>query len=395
MFWGDGSYTGNLYVDNVQISNSAPLNPPTTYALPRTPLLSSGFEDGFNSWTATHGGVSVVTSPVYSGNYSMKCSDPWGSQAIESIGTQSHTYTEAEFYFDHNVAGSQALIAYLNGNGDPSVAMGISVQSGRLFVFVQDILPSYSYSQYELTGVTPSNWYKFALDASSTSAAIYVNSQKLTSISQTNIPATASVSVGLFYGNGRYTGNLYVDNVQISTSSTWSQTFVGPGNISFGNSVVQSSDGGYAIAGSTYSTIPYYPGSSPSDVYLVKTDWSGNMLWNKTYGVIGGMFATWEWGSSVVQLSDGGYAIAGTTGGYREDYNTFYLVKTDSAGNMQWSKTIGGLGGYEYQYYGSSVVQSSDGGYAIAGFTSPKLYGGVYDVYLVKIDVNGIDVNGN
>ena len=85
MFWGDGAYTGNLYIDDVQIGTSAPQ--PTSAS-----VFSSGFEDGFNSWTSTYGGVSVVSSPVYSGNYSMKCSDPWGSQA-----TKSHWDAERDF----------------------------------------------------------------------------------------------------------------------------------------------------------------------------------------------------------------------------------------------------------------------------------------------------------
>ena len=79
------------------------------------------------------------------------------------------------------------------------------------------MLPSYSYSQYELTGFTSGTWVKFALDVSATSAAIYMYNQKLTSISQTNIPVTASVGVGMFWTDGNYKGNLYIDNVQIGT----------------------------------------------------------------------------------------------------------------------------------------------------------------------------------
>ena len=210
MFWGDGSYKGNLYIDSVQIGDCAPK--PVSAS-----VFASGFEDGFNSWNKTYGGALVVSSPVYSGNYSMKCSGPMGSLATKSIGKQSGTLTEAEFYFDGNIAGSQTLIAYFNANGDPSVSMGISVQSGRVFAFVQSILPSYSYSQYELTGFTSGTWVKFALGVSATSATIYMYNQKLTSISQTAIPVTASVGVGMFWGDGSYKGNLYIDNVQIGT----------------------------------------------------------------------------------------------------------------------------------------------------------------------------------
>ena len=184
-----------------------------------TSVFSSGFEDGFNSWTSASGGVSVVSSPIYSGSYAMRCSDPWGSQATESIGTQSEAYTEAEFNFDHNFAGSQTLIAYFNGNGNPSAIMGLSVQSGKVYLFVEAMLPSYQYAQYPLTGVTPGTWYNFALDVSASSATIYLNDQKLTSVSQTNIPATATVKIGMFWGDGAYSGNLYIDNVQISGSS--------------------------------------------------------------------------------------------------------------------------------------------------------------------------------
>ena len=177
--------------------------------------FSNGFEDGFNSWTATQGGASIATSPVHSGNYSMKCSNPWGSQATKSIAAQSKTYAEAQFYFSQDFAGSQSLIAFFDANGNPTVEMGLSVQSGKLFAYLQTNLPSYSYSQYPLLGLLPETWYKFALDASETSATIYLDGQQLADTSLPNIPATASVGVGMFWGDGSYKGNLYIDSVQI------------------------------------------------------------------------------------------------------------------------------------------------------------------------------------
>jgi hypothetical protein len=85
----------------------------------------------------------------------------------------------------------------------------------------------------------------------------------------------------------------------------WTQTY-GGGNTEYGNSVVQTSDGGYAIAGSTHSFT-----AEGSDVYLVKTDASENLLWHKRYGGTGN-----DDGESLVQASDGGYAIAGETTSY-------------------------------------------------------------------------------
>ena len=89
-------------------------------------IFSDGFEDGFNSWTATHGGASIATSPVHSGNYAMKCSNPWGSQATKTMPAQGKTYAEAQFYFSQDFAGSQSLIAFFDKNGKPTVEMGLS-----------------------------------------------------------------------------------------------------------------------------------------------------------------------------------------------------------------------------------------------------------------------------
>jgi hypothetical protein len=153
----------------------------------------------------------------------------------------------------------------------------------------------------------------------------------------------------------------------------WSQTYGGSGD-DFAYSVVQTSDGGYALAGYTDSS-----GQGGFDVYLVKTDSAGNQNWTQTYGGSGDDFAY-----SVVQTSDGGYALAGYTDSFGAGYYDFYLVKTNSAGNEQWYKTYGGPGDDEAR----SLIQTSDGGYALAGFTD-SFGGGGYKFYLVKTDSTG------
>jgi hypothetical protein len=156
-------------------------------------------------------------------------------------------------------------------------------------------------------------------------------------------------------------------------TSGFSQTY-GGANSDYGYSVVATSDGGYAVAGYTYSY-----GAGNSDFWLVKTDASGTAIWNQTYGGTGS-----EWGSSLIQTSDGGYAVAGSTLSFGAGSSDVWLVKTDSIGNMQWNQTYGGTD-FDYGY---SVVQTSDGGYAIAGFT--ESYGfGLDDFWLIKTASDG------
>ena len=137
--------------------------------------------------------------------------------------------------------------------------------------------------------------------------------------------------------------------------------------------LVQTADSGYALAG--YTTSP----TLDRDFWLVKTDASGNMQWNKTYGG-----DNYDDAHSLVETSDGGYAIAGMTKSYGAGNWDFWLVKTDSAGNVEWNQTYGGGGNDEAW----SIVETGDRGYAIVGHT--ESYGaGSADFWLVKTDSAG------
>ncbi|MFH1009998.1 MAG: T9SS type A sorting domain-containing protein [bacterium] len=152
--------------------------------------------------------------------------------------------------------------------------------------------------------------------------------------------------------------------------SLWSRTFGGASNEQC-RSFQQTSEGGYILAGYTYSF-----GSGLTDFYLVCTDANGNQLWSRTFGTGG-----YEECESVQQTSDGGYILGGLTGVSSWD---FWLVKTNANGDSVWSRTFGGSGGDQCE----SVQQTSDGGYILGGMTT-SFGAGVGDVWLVKTDANG------
>jgi hypothetical protein len=138
-------------------------------------------------------------------------------------------------------------------------------------------------------------------------------------------------------------------------------------------SVIQTSDGGYALVGWTYSY-----GAGSCDFWLVKTDSTGSLQWNKTYGGTNVDNAL-----SLIRTSDNGYVLIGETLSFGAGNYDFWLVRTDPVGNMQWGKTYGGANSDS----GYSVVQTVDGGYAIAGRTNS--FGSNYDFWLVKTDLLG------
>jgi hypothetical protein len=165
--------------------------------------------------------------------------------------------------------------------------------------------------------------------------------------------------------------------VSVDAALMWSQTYGGAG-YDFPYALVAASDGGYAIAGVTNSF-----GAGGLDFWLVKTDAFGHMEWNKTFGGTGD-----EGASSMVATSDGGYAIAGSTFSYDTLDRDFWLVKTDASGNMEWNKTYGGTASDGL----ASMVATSDGGFAMTGLTysfGAHVGTGWGDIWLIKTDSAG------
>ena len=148
----------------------------------------------------------------------------------------------------------------------------------------------------------------------------------------------------------------------------WDRTYGGSDNDIL-KSATKTGDGGYAMVGETYSF-----GAGNADFWLVKTDSAGNMEWDRAYGG-----TDWDCAYSVIQTVGGGYAVAGGAYSFGAGETDFWLVKTDGNGNVELNQTYGGT---EWDC-AWSVIQTSDGGYAIAGHTG-SFGAGSTDFWLIK-----------
>ncbi|NQS97470.1 MAG: hypothetical protein HQ591_03365 [candidate division Zixibacteria bacterium] len=138
------------------------------------------------------------------------------------------------------------------------------------------------------------------------------------------------------------------------------------------HSVIQNSEGDYLITGGSEVEAPNY-----WDAYIMKTDVFGDTIWIKYYG---GTF--YEYANFIRETIDGGYFIGGITGSYGAGNFDIYLVRTDASGDTLWTKTYGG----EESDYGESVDVTDDGGFVIAGMTNSF---GNHNFYLIRTDSSG------
>lgn len=174
------------------------------------------------------------------------------------------------------------------------------------------------------------------------------------------------------FGAGAY--DVYLVKVNESGEIVWERTF-GGSSWDFGYSVIECADGGFLIVGSTESF-----GAGNRDVYIIKTNANGDTVWTRTYGGIKG-----EEAKSVVHSNDGCYIITGYTSSVGLGCDDVYLLKVNANGDTLWTKTYG----WTEQDVGCSVQQTSDGGYIIAGYTNSFGGGYYFDACLFKTDADG------
>ncbi|MBT9144979.1 MAG: hypothetical protein DDT42_00840 [candidate division WS2 bacterium] len=174
--------------------------------------------------------------------------------------------------------------------------------------------------------------------------------------------------------------DVYILRLDSKGDLLWEKTFGGKSSVN-AYSIQQTTDGGYIVAGSTTSS-----STGMADVYILRLDANGILLWEKTYGRL-----DWaETAYSIQQTTDGGYILVGCAEGRFEfplDRDVdIYILKLNYMGDLFWEKIIGNIDSDEYAY---SIQQTTDGGYIVAGSTTSSSTG-MADVYILRLDANGI-----
>lgn len=166
----------------------------------------------------------------------------------------------------------------------------------------------------------------------------------------------------------------------IGSDIVWHTTFGGI-NGDYGSDIVECQDGGYAIIGGTMSA-----GAGETDAIIVRTDVDGNELWNQTYGSEGSDSAL-----AIVECSTGGFAFTGYSRNGTWGRHNLWLVRTDASGDVLWERLYGGVDNDQ----GFALIEVSTGGFAVVGIT--RSFGSVdpltmirtFDIWLLRIDPQG------
>jgi gliding motility-associated-like protein len=198
--------------------------------------------------------------------------------------------------------------------------------------------------------------------------------------------------------SSRGADDYWIVKLDANRNVIWDKTFGGTGMDRL-TSIIQTDDGGYLLGGSSDSNISGEKTENSRgslDMWIIKTDSSGNIMWQKTFGG-----SSSDWVQSMVKTPDGGYLLAGSSHSNISGDKTqnsrgagdYWVLKIDSLGAIVWQKTIGGNNGD----YAKSIIATSDGNYLIAGDSFSTISGektenkinNSDDAWLLKLNKDG------
>ncbi len=189
----------------------------------------------------------------------------------------------------------------------------------------------------------------------------------------TEIPGGGFAVAGITGSFGAGSSDVYLLKTDASGQLLWSHTY-GTAQADEGRAVQVTPDGGFIVAGSAWSA-----GGSWSDALMIRTNSLGDTLWMRTYGG-----PDQDWINAVALTRDGGFIAAGQSWLPQAANPDVYLLKVGIDGGQQWSRLLSGPGADE----ANAILQTSDGGFFAAGYTAPT-GSSTTDVFTVKTDSTG------
>jgi hypothetical protein len=180
------------------------------------------------------------------------------------------------------------------------------------------------------------------------------------------------------YGSGR--NDVWLIKTDSKGNEEWNMTYGGEEH-DYGYSVLQCTDGGFIVVGKTESFTQRY---DDEDLYIIKTDDVGNVQWSRVYGETGTDEA-----AAVIQTLDGGFAVVGKTTITEPTTNAKFvdawLIKLNGEGNEQWNVTYGGNSADSIV----DIVEAHDGGYLMVGQTNSFSKEDGSALWIIKVDTFG------
>ena len=177
-------------------------------------------------------------------------------------------------------------------------------------------------------------------------------------------------------GDGANNQDIFIQKLDQDGEMQWKKTF-GSDKYDEAAAMIPTQDGNFILAGFTFNGVV-----NSGDVLLAKVDYSGKVLWTKTYGT-----QFFEQAKSVIELSDGSLVVVGQSveNGGSFDSNIL-LIKTDADGNQNWLQQFGGTqldNGYD-------LCETPDGGIVFVGSSRSFSQWGDQDFFIQKVDSNGL-----
>ncbi|MHA1973136.1 MAG: LamG-like jellyroll fold domain-containing protein [Candidatus Hodarchaeales archaeon] len=169
------------------------------------------------------------------------------------------------------------------------------------------------------------------------------------------------------------TSNLYLVKTDNNGNLIWNLTY-GQSYPDIGYDIIEHSNGYYYLTGGTTSY-----GEIGEDLLIMKISPNGNIIWQKTFNR-----NAWEWGTSIIETQDSGLISVGVNQAFWGDYYDIYILKIDSNGNKQWHK----IHQMNFNQFPTKIIRSNDNAYIITGYTE-NIDDYRKNVFIMKIDPEG------